>query len=493
VSKDVLLLVDVLAKEKNLDKEVVFQSLEKALAIATKKSFEGEFPDIEVIVDRSTGKYKTVRRWTVTTDVDFYDDDKELSLSDVTEKYGASEVGDVIEEEIDNIDLGRVSAQTARNIIAQKIKDAEREQILHEYLSRNRGIVIGKIRKLERGNAIVDCGRVEAIIMKSDLIPREVLEPGDQVKGYLDKNDLDIKNGRVAISRTCNEFLAKMLENNVPEVASGRVEVHGIAREPGVRAKIAVSTSDSRIDAKGACIGFRNQRLDAVSAEVAGENIDIIDYDSELAQYTMNALAPAEIKSITVDEERRVIQVVVEDDKLGDAIGVDGINVRLASKLVGCVIDIFGETEAQDRNINERKNLIKMFNENLDVDDEISVILVDNGFTTVEEVAYVDIKELNSIEEFDEDLAKELQDRAKNKLLSRNMLHKDEMDILADNLNQVVKFSRDVLLQLVEAGVKTINDFADLSGDELREIISIDSDMANKLILKAREVSGYFD
>jgi len=284
-----------------------------------------------------------------------------------------------------------------------------------------------------------------------------------------------------------------MLENNVPEVASGRVEVHGIAREPGVRAKIAVSTSDSRIDAKGACIGFRNQRLDAVSAEVAGENIDIIDYDSELAQYTMNALAPAEIKSITVDEERRVIQVVVEDDKLGDAIGVDGINVRLASKLVGCVIDIFGETEAQDRNINERKNLIKMFNENLDVDDEISVILVDNGFTTVEEVAYVDIKELNSIEEFDEDLAKELQDRAKNKLLSRNMLHKDEMDILADNLNQVVKFSRDVLLQLVEAGVKTINDFADLSGDELREIISIDSDMANKLILKAREVSGYFD
>jgi N utilization substance protein A len=493
MSKEVLLLVDVLAKEKNLDKDVVFQSLEKALAIATKKSFEGESPEIDVIIDRNTGKYKTVRKWSVVSDVDFYDDDKELSLTDAVAKYGEAQIGDVIEEEIDNVDLGRVSAQTARNIIAQRIKDAEREQVLNEYLSRNRGIVIGKVRKFERGNVVVDCGRVEAIIMKSDLIPREVLQPGDQVKGYLDKNHLTVKNGRLLISRASNEFLAKLLENNIPEVASGRVEVKGIAREPGVRAKVAVTTSDSRIDAKGACIGFRNQRIDSVTAEVAGEKIDIIEYDADLAGYTINALAPAEIDSIVVDEEKRVIEVIVDDDKLGAAIGPDGVNVRLVSKLVGCVINIFGKTEAANRHSDERGDLVKVFTVNLDVDEEIAEILVDNGFSSLEEVAYVDINELIAIEEFDEDIASQLQERAKNKLLSKTILHKDNMDKLASELAQVVKFSRDVLLKLVESGVTSINDFADLSGDELMEIISIDLNTANKLILKAREVSGYFN
>lgn len=222
MSKEVLMLVDVLAKEKNLDKEVVFESLEKALAFATKRSFEGEFPEIDVIIDRNTGKYKTIRKWNVVTDVDFYDDDKELSLSDATEKYGNEvQVGDVIEEELENIDLGRVSAQTARNIIAQKIKDAERDQVLTEYLSRNNGIIVGRVRKFERGNVVVDCGKVEAIIMKPDLISKEVLKPGDVVKGFFDKEKPVIKNGRLCISRSSNGFLAKLLENNVPEIASG--------------------------------------------------------------------------------------------------------------------------------------------------------------------------------------------------------------------------------------------------------------------------------
>ena len=493
MSKEVLLLVDVLAKEKNLDKEVVFDSLEKALAIATKKSYEGEFPEIDVLIDRNTGKYKTIRKWNVVSDVDFYDDDKELSLSDAIEKYGEAEIGDSIEDEIANIDLGRVSAQTARNIIAQGIKDAEREQVLNEYLSRNRGVVIGKVRKFERGNVIVDCGRVEAIIMKNDLIPREVLQPGDQVKGYLDKNDLVVKNGRISISRASNEFLAKLLENNIPEVSSGRVEVKAIAREPGIRAKVSVTTTDSRIDAKGACIGFRNQRVDSVSAELAGENIDIIDYDADLAQYTINALAPAEIESIVVDEEKRVVEVIVDDEKLGAAIGPDGVNVRLAGRLVGCIINIFGKSEADTIHSGERVDLIKMFNSALDVDDEISEILVDNGFSTLDEVAYVDINDLTSIEEFDEDIASQLQERAKNKVLSKTILHKDAMDKLALELNSIVKFSRDVLLKLAEANIKSITDFADLSGEELMEIISIDLDTANKLVLKAREASGYFN
>lgn len=492
MSKDVLLLVDVLAKEKNLDKEIVFQSLEKALAIATKKSSADEDPEIEVAIDRTSGKYKTIRKWVVVTDVDFYDDDKELSLSDAMEKYKDVELGDVIEEEIPNIDLGRVSAQTARNIVAQKIKDAEKENMLQEYLSRNRGIVIGKVRKFDRGNVVVDCGKIEAVIMKNDQISKEVLQPGDTVKGYLDKKNLVIRNGRVLISRSNDEFLAKLLENNVPEIASGRIEIKGIARIAGVKSKVSVLSLDSRIDAKGACIGFRNQRIDAVIMELSGEQVEIIDYDADLAQYALNAFAPAEIESIVVYEERKVIDVITEEDKLGSVIGPDGINVRLVSKLLGCTIDILGKDAAKDRNSARKVELIASFNQTLDVDDEISEILVDNGFSSLDEVAYVDSKELLTIEEFDEDVVSELQERAKNKLLSKNLINQEKMDNLAKELNDVAKLSNEVLLKLVEAQVLNLEDFADLATDELMNIINVDKDMADKLIIKAREISGYF-
>lgn len=493
MSKEVLMLVDVLAKEKNLDKEVVFESLEKALAFATKRSYNGEFPEIEVNIDRNTGKYKTVRKWNVVTDIDFYDDDKELSLSDATEKYGSEvQVGDVIEEELENVDLGRVSAQTARNIIAQKIRDAERNQILNEYLSRNNGIIIGRVRKFERSNVVIDCGKVEAIIMKPDLISKEVLKPGDMVKGFFDKEKPVIKNGRLCISRSSNGFLAKLLENNVPEIASGRIEIKAIARDAGNRSKVAVKTNDSRIDAKGACIGFRNQRIDGVTKELFGERVDIIEYDSDLAKYALNALAPAEIDSIIVDEEKRTIEVIVEDDKLGSVIGPEGINVRLASKLINCTINIYGKTEAKDKKEQERSNLIKMFSEALDVDDDISELLVDNGFSSLEEVAYVAVSDLLVIEDFEEEVARELQNRAKNRLLSKTIRFKDKMDKLAGELAGVVKFSPEVLMQLVEHDILSIADFADLAGDELMDMISIDNNTANKLILKAREVCGYF-
>ena len=254
-----------------------------------------------------------------------------------------------------------------------------------------------------------------------------------------------------------------------------------------------MSTVDSRIDAKGACIGFRNQRIDSIIGELSGEKVDIINYDSNLAQYTINALSPAEIDSIVVDEEKHSIEVIVDDDKLGLAIGPDGVNVRLASKLVGCVINVYGKTEAVKQHDVVREDLIRLFNDNLDVDDDISEVLVDNGFTSLEEVAYVDIKELTSLPDFDDDIAVELQDRAKNKLLSKTLKYKHDMDHLALELNNIVKFSHEVLLALAEANVKNINDFADLSGDELMEIIGIDLDTANKLILKARESSGYFN
>lgn len=496
MSKEVLLLVDVLAKEKNLEKDIVFDSLEKALALATKKNFTDENPEIAVIIDRQTGKYKTIRKWLVTTDVDFYDDDKELSLSDIIsnqEKYGNRNVGDIIEEEIENVDFGRVSAQAARNIIALKIKDAEREQILQEYLAKNKGVVVGRVKKIERGNVILDCGKIEAILLRNEIIPKEIFKPGDSVKGYLDKTNPIIKNGKVCISRICNEFLLKLLENNIPEIANGRIEVVGIAREPGIRAKVVMYSLDSRIDIKGACIGFRNQRIDNITKELANEKIDIILHNNNLAQYAINLLAPAEIKSVIVDEEKNNIEVIVDDEKIGNAIGIDGINVKLASKIIGMSINVMGLSESKKIHMTVHDDLIKMFNNALDVDDEISELLVNNDFRTLEEVAYVNKKELLEIAEFDEDIVEELQDRAKNKLLSKTLIHKESMDNLAKELVTIAKFSKEVLLKLVENNVNTMNDFADLSGDELVSMINIDEETANKLILKARELSGYFN
>ena len=286
--------------------------------------------------------------------------------------------------------------------------------------------------------------------------------------------------------------MAKLLENNVPEIANARIEIKSIARDAGNRSKVAVISHDQRIDAKGAVIGFRNQRIESVTKELFGEKVDVIEYSDDLAQFALNALAPAEISSLVVDEEKRSIDVIVDDDKLGSAIGPDGINVRLASKLINCTINIFGKTEAKDKKQHERADLIAMFNDALDVDDDISELLIDNGFTSLEEVAYVNVSELLVIQDFDIDVAKELQERARNKLLSKTILFKDKMDVLAEGLANVVKFSRDVLLQLVENNITSIDDFADLSGDELMDMISIDSETANKLILKAREVCGYF-
>lgn len=494
LSREVLQVLDVIAVEKNINKEALFLGLERALAFATKRNFDNEFPEIEVTIDRVTGKYRTFRKWAIVTDVDFYDDDKELSVSDVTEKYGAelANVGEFITEELENIDFGRVSAQTARGIISQSIKDAERQQVIDDYLSRNSGIVMGKIRKIERGNIIIDCGKIEAIIMKQSAIEKEVFRVGEQVKGFIDKNNVQIKNGRLLISRACNEFLLKLIENNSPEVASGKVAIRGVAREAGVRSKIAVSTLDSRLDAKGAVIGFRNQRIDSVMHDLFDEKIDVIEYSDDKVEYVMNALAPAEIDSIVFDEEKNLFDVIVEDDKLGSAIGSDGVNVRLASRLVGSTINLFGKSEAKDKREQEYKALVQMFNDALTVEDDVSELLVDNGFTTLEEVAYVDISDLLEIEDFDEDVAGELQERARATLEEKNTKYKAKMEKLSTSLSQIVKLSPDVLLKLVESNILDLEDFADLSGGELMDLISIDEETANKLVLKAREVCGYF-
>ena len=493
MSKELLLLVDILAKEKNLDNEVVFKSLENALSSATKKCFVNETPEVEVFVDRTTGKYRTIRKWSVVSDIDFYDDDKELSLSDAIDKYGDANIGDVFEEEITNIELGRVSVKAARDTISQRIRDAEREKILKDFLLDNDFIISGKVKKIEYNNVILECGKVEAIIFKKDLIPKEIVRPGDNIKGYIDKNNIKIKQGKLMLNRNSNDFLVKLFEMQIPEISNKKVEVVAVAREPGIRSKVAVFSNDKKIDAKSSCIGIRNQRILGISKELSNESIDIIEYNSDIVQFTMNALAPAKIKSLLVDEEKNTIDVIVGDDKLGLAIGQDGINVRLASNLVKFKINLLSESEAKSLQNNKQGDLIEFFNQELDVESEISEILVNNGFRTLDEVAYVVKEDLLSINDFDEDIVNELQERAKIKVLFKNTLHKEDMDKLAEELKNMVKFSRNVLLSLIEYDIKNLKDFADLSGDELVEIISIDIDTANKLILKARELSGYFN
>ena len=496
MSKQILQLIELLAKEKNLTQEMIFLSLEKALTGAIKKSTQYKDMNVCIYVDRKTGQYSTMRRWVIVEDNDLIDADKELALSyvlDNKDKFGEISVGDVFEDEVESVPLGRVSARTTRSIISQQIKIIERENNVKEYLAKNNGIIIGKVHKFDKGNVVVDCGKIEAIILKNDLIRKEIIRIGETIKGYLDKNNPIFRYGRIQISRTSDDFLRKLFENNVPEISTGKIEIVDIARDPGIRAKVSVFSSDPRIDTKGACIGYRNQRIDNISKELFGERIDIIEYDVDKAKYVINALSPASVQSLIMDEDRKVIDAIVDDDKLGTAIGIDGINVKLASKLTGIIINIYDSEEASTRKSGKDNLLTNKFVDELDIENDVALILVENGFTTLEEIAYVDLGELSSIEYFNDDIAKELQQRAKDKILSKKLLYNDALTSMTNDLSDIAKFSNENLMLLIESGVSTMNDFADLSGEELMEIISIDIDTANKLILKTREKLGYFN
>lgn len=485
MSREILLVVDALAREKNVEKDVVFSALELALASATKKRFHEEV-DVRVAIDRETGEYETFRRWHVVPDEEYLDEGLQIPLSEAKKKQPDIEVGDVIEEHLEPVEFGRIGAQTAKQVILQKIREAEREQILKDFLERKDHLVTGVIKRMERGNAIIESGRIEAVLPRDQMIPKENLRVGDRVRAYLLKIDRAARGPQLILSRITPEFLVKLFELEVPEIEEGLIEIKAAARDPGVRAKIAVKSNDPRIDPQGTCIGMRGSRVQAVTSELAGERVDIVLWSSDPAQFVINALAPAEISSIVVDEEKHSMDVVVEEDQLAQAIGRGGQNVRLASELTGWNLNIMTAEEAQQKSAEEAERIMREFMEKLDVDEEVAQVLVEEGFTSLEEIAYVPLSEMLEIEAFDEDTINELRSRARNVLLTEAIASEEKVEHVAEDLATMEGMDPETARILATKGISTVEELADLAVDDLVEMTGMDPERAKTLIMTAR-------
>jgi len=485
MSREILLLVDALAREKNVAKDIVFGALESALASATKKRIHDD-ADVRVTIDRDTGDYESFRRWVVLPDEEVVNDEAEMGLVDAREVSPGIQVGEYIEEPLEPIDFGRIGAQAAKQVILQRIRDAEREQILNDFLDRKEHLVSGSIKRMERGNAIIEVGRLEAVIPRDQMIPRENLRVGDRVKAFLLRIDRGARGPQLILSRTAPEFLAKLFELEVPEIEDGLLEVKACARDPGLRAKIAVQSKDSRIDPIGTCVGLRGSRVTAVRNEVAGEQVDIIVWSPDPAQFVIAALQPAEVVSIVVDEESHSMDVVVDENNLAIAIGRSGQNVKLASELTGWTINLMSEEESAQKTGAERHALRELFMVKLDVDEEMADILIDEGFSSLEEVAYVPLAEMLEIEAFDEETVNELRNRARNVLLTEAIVTEEQLENVTEDLLGLDGMDKSLAAKLAAHGVRTRDDLADLAVDELVEMAAMDQERASALISVAR-------
>ena len=485
MSRELLMLVDALAREKNVEKDVVFAALELALASATKKRFKDDV-DVRVEIDRETGEYKSFRRWQIVIDEEHELPAQQIALTDALEQKLDKQLGEFVEEPLEPVEFGRIGAQTAKQVILQKIRDAEREQILNDFLQRDEFIVTGAIKRMERGNAIIESGRIEAALPKDQMIPKENLRIGDRVRAFLLKVDRNNRGPQLILSRTVPEFLIKLFELEVPEIEEGLLEIKAAARDPGSRAKIAVKSNDPRIDPIGTCVGMRGSRVQAVTAELAGERVDIILWSPDPAQFVINALAPAEVSKITVDEESHSMDVVVDEENLAQAIGRNGQNVRLASELTQWELNIMTEEESQKKNDEEGTVVRKVFMERLDVDEEVANILIQEGFTTLEEVAYVPLNEMLEIESFDEDTVNELRSRARNALLVEAIASEEHVENVASDLLTLDGMDNETARVLAAKGVTTQEELADLAVDDLVELTGIDAERAKQLIMTAR-------
>ena len=485
MSRELLMLVDALAREKNVEKDIVFAALELALASATKKRFKDDV-DVRVEIDRETGEYKSFRRWQIVVDEEHELPAQQIAVTDALEQKLDKQVGDFVEEPLEPVEFGRIGAQTAKQVILQKIRDAEREQILNDFLQRDEFIVTGAIKRMERGNAIIESGRIEAALPKDQMIPKENLRIGDRVRAFLLKVDRNNRGPQLILSRTVPEFLIKLFELEVPEIEEGLLEIKAAARDPGSRAKIAVKSNDQRIDPIGTCVGMRGSRVQAVTAELAGERVDIILWSPDPAQFVINALAPAEVSKITVDEESHSMDVVVDEENLAQAIGRNGQNVRLASELTQWELNIMTEEESQKKNDEEGTVVRKVFMERLDVDEEVANILIQEGFNTLEEVAYVPLNEMLEIESFDEDTVNELRSRARNALLMEAIASEEHVENVASDLLTLDGMDNETARVLAAKGVTTQEELADLAVDDLVELTGIDAERAKQLIMTAR-------
>jgi N utilization substance protein A len=486
--RELLMLVDVLAREKNVARDVVFGALELALASATKKRFKSDDVDIRVSIDPETGAYETFRRWLVVPDeAGLQKPDCEVLLFEAREQIPDIEEGDFLEEPIENEEFGRISAQAAKQVILQKIRDAEREQILNDYLDRGESIFLGSIKRMDKGDAIVESGKVEARLRRDQMIPKENLRIGDRVKGIIAKIDRTARGPQIEISRTSPEYMKALFAQEVPEIAQGMLQIKSCARDPGMRAKIAVFTTDKRIDPIGTCVGVRGTRVNAVTNELAGERVDIVLWSEDPAQFVIGALAPATVESILVDEEDHRMDVTVNEENLAIAIGRTGQNVRLASELTGWKINIMTPAEAEAKQAAEVDRARQLFVEKLDVDEEVADILIAEGFNSLEEVAYVPLQEMLEIESFDEDTVNELRARARDALLTMEIAKEERVEEVSQDLKDLDGLTPELIAKLAESGIHTRDDFADLAVDELTELTGLDEELARRLIMKARE------
>lgn len=487
MSREVLLLVDALAREKNVDKNVVFAALELALASATKKRFEEDI-DVRVAINRESGNHETFRRWLVVPDeFGLQEPDKQILLFEAREQIADIEIGDHIEEQIESVDFGRIGAQAAKQVILQKIRDAEREQILNDYLERGDSMMTGTVKRADKHGLIVESGKVEALLRRDQMIPKENLRSGDRVRGYITKVDRGARGPQIELSRTCPDFLIKLFENEVPEIEQGLLEIKAAARDPGIRAKIAVVTYDKRIDPVGTCVGVRGTRVTAVRNEVGGEAVDIVLWSEDPAQFVIGALAPAQVKSIVVDENKHSMDVVVDEENLAISIGRNGQNVRLASDLTGWQINIMTSAESTHKQEHEASVVRELFMRKLDVDPEIADILISEGFSSLEEVAYVPVAEMMEIEALDEDTVNELRNRARDALLTIELAAEERVEEGSQDLLNLDGMTAELAATLITGNIRTREELAELAVDELVDITGLAQDKASALILKARE------
>jgi transcription termination/antitermination protein NusA len=490
MSKEILYVADAVSNEKGVDKEIIFQAIEAALATATRKK-NGKDIEVRVDIDRESGEYDTYRRWLVIDN----DTPMENPLCEVTLEVAQMddpdiEPGDYVEEQIESVEFGRIAAQTAKQVIVQKVREAERERVVEAYQGREGELVMGTVKRVERGNVYLDLGSgVEGYIPKSDMIPREAVRPGDRLRGYLKEVRSETRGPQLFISRTAPEFLVELFKLEVPEVDQGLIEILGGARDPGSRAKISVRALDNRIDPVGACVGMRGSRVQSVSNEIGGERVDIILWNEDPAQFVINAMSPAEVLSLVVDEDAHSMNIAVDEEKLAMAIGRGGQNVRLASELTGWELNVMTELEAEAKNAEESARYLDLFTQSLDVDAEVAEILVSEGFTTIEEVAYVPEAELLAIEEFDEDIVSELRSRASDYLLTQAIMKEEvlENNKPQDDLLNMEGMDNELANALAMKGVCTMEDLAEQAVDELMEIEGMDEQRASTLIMKARE------
>lgn len=491
MSKEILLVVDTVSNEKGVAKEIIFEAVELALATATKKKHIKDM-DVRVQINRKTGDYETFRRWLVVTDTapEWEFPERVLTLEEAKEIDPKLEIGNIHEEPIESVEFGRIAAQTAKQVIVQKVREAERAQIIDQYRSRIGDLINGSVKKVTRDSIILDIGgNAEGLLLREEMIPRENFRMGERVRAVLYAMNPQTRGPQLLLSRTHPQFLIELFKIEVPEIGEELIELKAAARDAGLRAKIAVKSNDQRIDPVGACVGMRGARVQAVSSELGGERVDIILWDDNPAQFVINAMSPAEVVSIVMDEDKHVMDVAVEEEQLAQAIGRNGQNIRLASELSGWELNVMTTQQAADKQQAESGNLVETFVKELDIDEDLAGVLVAEGFTSVEEVAYVPLEEMLNIEDFDQDLVEELRRRAKDALLTKALAAEEKRESLApaEDLLSMEGMDQELAYMLAEKGIVTMEHLAEQSVDELLEVDGMDAERAATLIMTARK------